>query len=111
VNSAVKAKYLHSAKSCKRALALIVGLFNKIRHLKKLNNARVHIRVARWHIFKTKIQIWVNFGRCWYLCPFGLFYGYLAYFVAIWYTYFVAIWHILWLFGIFFSCFGTYVVP
>jgi hypothetical protein len=36
-------------------------------------------RVARWHIFKQKIQIWVNFGgsssgRCWYiLWPFGLF--------------------------------------
>jgi hypothetical protein len=47
-------------------------------------------RVARWHIFKPKIPIWVNFGRscngrCWYiLCPFGLFYGHLWYFVAIW---------------------------
>jgi hypothetical protein len=36
-----------------------------------------------------------------HICPFGLFYGYFAYFVAIWY--------ILWLFGIFFSFW--YVVP
>jgi hypothetical protein len=60
----------------------------------------VLVRVARWHIFKPKIPIWVNFGgspnrRCWYvLRPFGLyfngslvyllmlgkFYGYLVYF-------------------------------
>jgi hypothetical protein len=56
-------------------------------------------RVARWHIFKTKIPIWVNFGgscngRCWYIiCLFCLFYGYLVNFVAIWY--------ILWQFSIF----------
>jgi hypothetical protein len=48
-------------------------------------------RVAGWCIFKPKIQIWVNFGgswnkRCWYiLCPFGIFYGHLPYFLAIWY--------------------------
>jgi hypothetical protein len=34
-------------------------------------------RVARWYVFKPKIQIWVNYvgpgnGRCWYiLWPFG----------------------------------------
>jgi hypothetical protein len=59
-------------------------------------------RVARWYIFKPKIQIWVNFlgycnGRCWYiLCSFGVFYGHLPYFIVIWY--------IFWLFGIFFTC-------
>jgi hypothetical protein len=45
-------------------------------------------RVARWYIFKPKIQIWVNFGvfcieRCW--C-----------------TYFMAIRNIFWQFGIFY---------
>jgi hypothetical protein len=39
------------------------------------------IRVARWYIFKPKIQIWVKFVRCWYiLCPSGRFYGHLVYF-------------------------------
>jgi hypothetical protein len=51
----------------------------------------VPTRVARWHIFKPKISIWVNFGgpcneRCWYiLCPSGIFHGYLVYLVAILY--------------------------
>jgi hypothetical protein len=50
-------------------------------------------RVARWFVFKPKIQIWVNFGgycygKSWYiLWPFGLFYGHWKYF--------------LWPFGIF----------
>jgi hypothetical protein len=53
-------------------------------------------RVARWHIFKTKIPNRVNFGgscngSCWY------FYGHLVYFTSIW--------HILWPFGNF-SHFG-----
>jgi hypothetical protein len=57
-------------------------------------------RVARWHILNPKILIWVNFGglrnaRFLYVFwPFGLFYGNLVYFVAIWY--------IFWLFGLFF---------
>jgi hypothetical protein len=48
-------------------------------------------RVASWFIFKPKISLWVNFGgncyrRCWYiLWTFGLFYGHLVYFKAIWY--------------------------
>jgi hypothetical protein len=54
----------------------------------------LHIRFARWYIFKQKIPIWVNFGgscigRCWYiLWPFGIF---------------TAIWYILWPFGIFYG--------
>jgi hypothetical protein len=49
---------------------------------------RPETRFARWHIFKSKIPIWVNLGgscirRCWY-------------------TYLMAIWYILWLFGLFF---------
>jgi hypothetical protein len=63
------------------------------------NFFNISSRVARWHIFKTKILIWVNFGgscngRYWYilhvairyilrpfglLWPFGIFYGYLVY--------------------------------
>jgi hypothetical protein len=55
-------------------------------------------RVARWHIFKLKIQIWENFGEvwkgkcCYILCPFGTYYGHLVYFKAI-------VIHILWPFG------------
>jgi hypothetical protein len=62
-------------------------------------SCRLPIRVARWHIFKQKSPIWVNFGgysngRCWYIiCPLGLFYVYLVYFVAIRYI-FVDIWYI-----------------
>jgi hypothetical protein len=47
--------------------------------------AGIHAKVARWHIFKPKFQIWVNFaghcnGTCWYIMgPFGIFYGNLAY--------------------------------
>jgi hypothetical protein len=49
-------------------------------------------RVARWFVFKPKIQIWVNFGgscngRWWHilltLCP---LYGLLLYFMDIWYS-------------------------
>jgi hypothetical protein len=50
-------------------------------------------RVARWHIFKPKIPIWVNFGgsyngRCkaiWsILLPFGILYGYFGIFFPFW---------------------------
>jgi hypothetical protein len=56
---------------------------------KLFGNVCCRSRVARWFVFKPKI--WVNFGgpcngRYWYiLWPFGLFYGNLVYFVAIWY--------------------------
>jgi hypothetical protein len=49
------------------------------------------IRVARWFVFKPKIQIWVNFGRscngrCWYiLWTLGPFYCLLLYFLDTWY--------------------------
>jgi hypothetical protein len=72
-----------------------------------LSCSRHFFRVARWHIFKTKIPILVNLGgfcigRCWYiLWTLGPIYGRLVYFEAIWY--------ILWLFGIFFPFW--YVVP
>jgi hypothetical protein len=48
--------------------------------------------VARWFVFKQKIQIWVNFrGSCnerwwyilWTLCS---FYGLLSYFMDIWHS-------------------------
>jgi hypothetical protein len=60
-------------------------------------------RAARWHIFKPKIQIWVNSGRfcngkCLFiLLPLGHFSRRFVYLMAIWY--------ILWSFGIF-SRFG-----
>jgi hypothetical protein len=38
-------------------------------------------RVGRWHIFKPKIPIWVNFeGSC-------TFYGHVAYSMVIWYSF------------------------
>jgi hypothetical protein len=49
-------------------------------------------RVARWFVFKPKIQILVKFGgplngKCYILWPFGIFYGLLVYFVIIWYIF------------------------
>jgi hypothetical protein len=57
-------------------------------------------RVARWHSFKPKVPIWVNFGgpyngRCWhifwqfgllYLHPFGVFYVHLVHLFPFWYV-------------------------
>jgi hypothetical protein len=35
-------------------------------------------------IFKPKIPIWVNFGKCWYiLWSFGIFYSHMVYFMAV----------------------------
>jgi hypothetical protein len=57
-------------------------------------NVRVKVdecRVARWFILIPKIPIWVNFGgpwngKCWYVFwPFGIFYGHLVQFMAVWY--------------------------
>jgi hypothetical protein len=51
-------------------------------------------RVARWFVFKPKIQIWVNFGgswngRCWYvLWTLRPFYSLLLYFMDILYSLF-----------------------
>jgi hypothetical protein len=52
-------------------------------------------RVARWFIFKQKIQIWVNFG------------GALDLKMLI---YFMAIWNILWAFGMCLRPFGRYIL-
>jgi hypothetical protein len=47
----------------------------------------VSARDARWYSFKPKIPIEINFGgpwngKCWYnLCPFGICYGHLVYFL------------------------------
>jgi hypothetical protein len=49
--------------------------------------------VARWHIFKPKILIWVNFLGL-PMKNAGIFNSHLVYLTAIWY--------ILWLFGTFF---------
>jgi hypothetical protein len=48
-------------------------------------------RVARWFVFKPKIQIWVNFEGL-AMEDVGIFYGHLVHFMAFWY--------ILWTFGI-----------
>jgi hypothetical protein len=55
------------------------------------------ISAAGWQIFKPKIPIWVNFGRSrngtfychlmYILRPFGIFCGYLVYFMVIWYVF------------------------
>jgi hypothetical protein len=57
------------------------------------NSKHTRIRVARWFVFKPKIQIWVTFGvpwigKCWYvLWPFGIFHDLLVHFVFIWYIF------------------------
>jgi hypothetical protein len=57
-------------------------------------------KVARWFVFESKIQIWVNFGgscnrTCWHiLWTLGPFYGLLLHFMDVWYS--------LWKFGIFY---------
>jgi hypothetical protein len=57
----------------------------------QIGNAPID-RVARWFVFKPKIQIWVNYGgsctgRCWYiLWTLGPFYSLLLYFMDIWYS-------------------------
>jgi hypothetical protein len=75
---------------------------------KKLFGTRVFVffsvtheyRVARWYIFKPKIQLWVIFGGschgtcCHVLWTIGLFYNHLVYFMDIWY--------ISWSFGMIF---------
>jgi hypothetical protein len=54
---------------------------------------RAAIRVARWYIFKPKIQLWENFGGPWNgkgwctLWPFGIYYGHLVIFVLIWFIF------------------------
>jgi hypothetical protein len=54
--------------------------------------ASVATRVARWYVFKPKIQIWVKFGgscngRCGYiLWTFGPFHRLLLNFMDIWYS-------------------------
>jgi hypothetical protein len=62
----------------------------------------VLFRIARWHILKPEIPIWVNFGgscngKCWYItCPFSRFYGYLVYYVAVWYIILLGIFFPFW---------------
>jgi hypothetical protein len=59
------------------------------------------VRVARWFVFKPKIQIWEGLanGRCWYtLWTLGPFYGILLYFMDM--VKFVEIRYILSHFGI-----------
>jgi hypothetical protein len=49
-----------------------------------LDDRMVQFRVARWYIFKPKIQIWVNLGGGLALKDVvGIFCGHLVYFVAI----------------------------
>jgi hypothetical protein len=54
-------------------------------------NLKLVTRVARWFVFKPKIQIWINFGgpyivKCLYILrPLGIFYGDWGYFMTIWY--------------------------
>jgi hypothetical protein len=65
--------------------AAVNRLFDWTKH-----NTRVSVRVARCHVFKPKILIWVNFGGTWngrfwsILWPFGLFWGHLVYLMVIW---------------------------
>jgi hypothetical protein len=70
--------------------------------MKAVGNSRIQIqdRVARWFVFKPKIQIWVNFvgscnGRGWYiLWTVGPFYGLLLYVFYGHFVKFAVIWYI-----------------
>jgi hypothetical protein len=82
------------------------------------NNFTIGIRIHFRHKFtaglpdgkflKPKISIWGNFGEschescCYILRPFGLLYGLLVYFMAVWY--------ILWPFGILYGHLEYFVV-
>jgi hypothetical protein len=66
------------------------ALFGRRRGLQQEQSKhRILVRVARWHFFQPKIQIWTNvvrpcYGRC--ICiiwPFGIFYSHLVYFTSI----------------------------
>jgi hypothetical protein len=72
---------MHSTSSTLRFLWLRNGGKSK----KKLNSnirSKQQSRVARWFIFKQKIQIWVKFGRpkkgLYILRPFGIYYGHVV---------------------------------
>jgi hypothetical protein len=64
----------------------------RFRQISKKIGAREMTRVARWFVFKPKIQIWVSFGgscngRYWYiLWTLGPFYSLLLYLMDIWYS-------------------------
>jgi hypothetical protein len=69
---------------------------------------RVVARVARWYIFKPKLQIWLVLEEGLVMEDVGLFYGHLVYFTAIWYILltfglFSAIWYILLTSGIYYG--------
>jgi hypothetical protein len=60
-------------------------------------------RVARWHIFKPQIPLWVNFGgscngRSWSFLPIAIWSILWQFFIHR----YVDFWYILWLFAVFF---------
>jgi hypothetical protein len=67
----------------------------ELRQVPIITGTVIFIRVARWFVFKPKIQIWVKFGgscngRCWYIlwiC--GPFYGILKYFMDLWHSWYI----------------------
>jgi hypothetical protein len=80
-------------KSARRLAALTSAKKSIKKSFKKVYASKSW--VARWHIFKPKKSIWVNFGGS-ATEDVGIFYDHFVYFVAIWY--------IIWLFG-------TYIFP
>jgi hypothetical protein len=96
VNITLTPDLIRTVRAQFRSEALIMNVSMSSR--KKWSRYTSHLkrrsgRVARWFLFKSKIQICVNFrgssnGGCWYiLCPFGQFFGHLAYVMAIWYIF------------------------
>jgi hypothetical protein len=76
---------------CSEGQTQSVSLLRKSeRPSEKFYETFLRLRVARWHIFKPKIPIWLNFGgscngRCWYiLWPLGIFYRNLVYICILW---------------------------
>jgi hypothetical protein len=64
-----------------------------------LNGLKLGRSVARWHIFKPKLPLWVNF-KCLAMKYAGKVKGHFVYFPPIWY--------ILWPFGTFCGHFGNF---
>jgi hypothetical protein len=92
--------YIHMRVYC---IARIQNLLSQLSYQWKATEARrIYTGVARWHIFKQKTLMWVNFGRsckgrCWYFT-----------YMAIWsYKMAMAIWYSLYKFGVFYVYFSV----
>jgi hypothetical protein len=93
---------LHLAANACSCLDLIIWYYQSSFLLICATYARS--RVARWYVFETKIQIWVNLVG-WAMEDAGLIYGRLVCLTTLWYicgrlVYFMLIWYVIFRLGI-----------